>query len=161
MPQSVCTFPPGTWLLVLKNLLSFRIPKTPPPAAPGSSIPTTSLKIQVRVGTSSPLKHTATPEANTVRFCRQAQEFNAKSQLPSHKTEVLERDPLTGRAVLHWRGSPGRINLAGLIAELSRHKWNAEFGGEASRLVKHFFGIFVKHDRWFPPFLSKGKHYFT
>lgn len=38
MLQSVGTFPPGTWPLVLKNLLSFRIPKIPPPAAPESSV---------------------------------------------------------------------------------------------------------------------------
>lgn len=37
MLQSVCTLPQGTWPLVLKNHLSFRIPTIPPPAAPGSS----------------------------------------------------------------------------------------------------------------------------
>lgn len=35
MAQSVCTFPLGTGRLVLKNLLSYRIPKISPPAAPG------------------------------------------------------------------------------------------------------------------------------
>jgi len=42
-----------------------------------------------------------------------------------------------------------------------RPKGNAEFGGETNRLVNHFSDISVKHDRQFPPFLSKGKHFFA
>lgn len=103
MTQSVCIFPLGTEPLVLGNILRYRIPKISPSCCPRVFFfPTRSLKIQYHVGTSSALKHPATAEANIVWLHRQAQEFKAKSQLPSHKTEVLERNQMTGRAVLHW-----------------------------------------------------------
>lgn len=79
----------------------------------------------------------ATAEANTAWLSRQAQEFKAKSHLSCQKTEVLERDQTTGRAVLHWQGFLGTINPTELMAKLSKHKQNVESDVEAKKLAFH------------------------
>lgn len=89
------------------------------------------------------------------------QEFKAKLQLPIHKTEVSERDQQTRREVLPPQHVSLRtINPTGLTTKLTRHQWNTECGDAgwgSCRLVNLFSCIFVKHDRRFPPFLSKER----
>lgn len=115
----------GTRPLVLKKM--FRIPKIPPPDAPGCSFSHHKPQNPGSRRYKHSLKHMATAEATTAWFCRQALEFSAKLQLPSHKRGAGEGptdwEMCSAPLWFPWQNKPCR-----LMAKLPRHKGNAEFG---------------------------------